>query len=162
MEASKVWRVQARVNGLARRRSQRQEDHRVEYVRHLAHQKEPGKSVLAGGLPEISLQIGLLVRLAVDSKIRHHCQVNIPVVQKRRFPIDEPDAISVEEDVLRLQIVVALHPLRLIVAWVDVRYSRVKLKQFPGLALRQTFRQPTNESVHHVEVLSGFGFRERG
>src|ERR1035441_2063856 len=161
MEASKVWRVQARVNGLARRRSQRQEDHRVEYVRHLAHQKEPGKSVLAGGLPEISLQIGLLVRLTVDSKIRHHCQVNIPVdrkstrlspeqhqkepgksvlagglpeislqigllvrltvdskirhhcqvnipvVQKRRFPIDEPDAISVEGDVLRLQIVVA-------------------------------------------------------
>src|ERR1022692_2646321 len=61
MAASKVWRVQARVNGLARRRSQRQEDHRVEYVRHLAHQKEPGKSVLAGGLPEISLPIGLLV-----------------------------------------------------------------------------------------------------
>src|ERR1035437_4356909 len=89
MEASKVWRVQARVNGLARRRSKRQEDHRVEYVRHLAHQKEPGKSVLAGGLPEISLQIGLLVRLTVDSKIRHHCQVNIPVVQKRRFPTHE-------------------------------------------------------------------------
>jgi hypothetical protein len=66
-----------------------------------------GKSVLAGGLPEISLQISLLARLTVDSKIRDHCQVNIAVAQKRRFPIDQPDAISVEEDVLRLQIVVA-------------------------------------------------------
>src|ERR1019366_6159614 len=136
MEASKVWRVQARVNGLARRRSQRQEDHRVEYVRHLAPQKEPGKSVLAGGLPEISLQIGLLARLTVDSKIRHHCQVNIPVVQKRRFPIDEPDAISVEEDVLRLQIVVALNPIRLIGAGGNGGCSRGKLKQVPGLGLR--------------------------
>ncbi len=59
MEAPKVCRVQARVNGLAHRRSQRQEDHRVEYVRQLAHQKEPGKSVLSGGLSRNTSADGL-------------------------------------------------------------------------------------------------------
>jgi hypothetical protein len=48
MEVFEVRSILTRVNRLASGRAQRQEDYRLEHVHHLAHQKEPGESVLAG------------------------------------------------------------------------------------------------------------------
>jgi 2-phosphoglycerate kinase len=59
---------------------------------------ESGQLVRIGRRSKIFLQINQFLFVIHDYLIRNHRKVGIPVVQKRRFPVHQPYAVSVKKD----------------------------------------------------------------
>src|SRR5438270_11898068 len=85
------------------RRTKREEDHSVEGVGDLLHQEESCPLVLIRRFSIIFLKISTFFGVISDDQIRGHRQVSILIVQESRFPVHEPYAVSVEEDIVRLE-----------------------------------------------------------
>ena len=105
MKVSKIRRFRIWVNGLACG-AQQHEDRGIEHVNDLAHKIQAREPVLTRRFSEIRPKISFFFRIVGDDKIRNHRQIGVPVIQERGFPIHQPDAVSVENYVFRLQVVV--------------------------------------------------------
>lgn len=66
------------------------------------------------------------------------CKIRIPVVQESRFPVDKPDGISIEKNILRFEVVVACDKIR-IVTRIHPRQLAVEAEKVLGCAFRQDF-----------------------
>ncbi len=61
------------------------------------------------------LKVSLFLCIIVDDEIRHDRQIRITIVQEGSFPVYEPQALSVEEHVVRFeQVVMTRHHVGLV------------------------------------------------
>jgi hypothetical protein len=62
-----------------------------------------GQLVLVGGDFEIFLEKSRFLFLVRDYLIRNHSQVGIWIVQESNFPVHQPNALSIEKDIVGLE-----------------------------------------------------------
>ena len=67
-------------------------------MKELAHKIKSRAPVVTRRFSEIGPKISLFLRVVGDHKIRHNGEIDVSVVPEPGFPVDEPDAVSIEED----------------------------------------------------------------
>src|SRR5450755_433894 len=122
------------------RRTQIEESHCVEHMGELLHQIESGRLVRVGWRSEIFLKIDLFLLFSVDEHIRRHCQVGIAIVLERSLPVHQPQAASIEENVVRLEQVVMTRCQVRIERRISRSYSSVLSEKFLDIVVRQEVR----------------------
>jgi hypothetical protein len=129
MKVSEFGRVLTLIYGLAPRTEQ-EEDHGVKDVDDLLHEEESGELVLIRRLSKIFLKINPFLCVIGDDQIRNDGQVGIPIVQESSFPVHQPNAVSVEKDIVRLeQVVVTRHHVGIVLR-VNRRQLRIPGEKF--------------------------------
>ena len=75
----------------------------------LTHEEESGAPVCVGRLGEVMVEVRCFVLVGGKEEVGGDGEIEVAIVEECRLPVNEPDALAVEEDVIRLEIHVARH-----------------------------------------------------
>src|SRR5450756_1789494 len=96
-------------------------------MHYLPHQAESRALVFVWPFAKIPLEIKEFVCVAGDQEVGSDSEIEVAVVYGSSLPVPEPHALSIEEDVLRLQVHVARHHVR-IETRVNSTYSLIPME----------------------------------
>ena len=96
-----------------RHRGHIEHHHRVVHAVDLLHQIGARTMGVAQGAPKILAKNQLAIARLLREEIHQRRQVVVPVVREGELPVDQPRAIALEQHVVRIEIIVTRHELRL-------------------------------------------------